>query len=171
MSEPIDILSGPEGLEIEVHLLNEDHVDTVHSMEQSSYPDAWSKELFYSEINSKTGKFFVFIANRSIIGYAGYWLGDKEAHITKFTVAPEFRRKGLGKLFMRYIFEKAKKDNAKEIVLEVRESNLPARLLYEKMGFQVIGIRYRYYVRIQENAIVMKRSLEDIPNNVQLEEW
>jgi len=162
MSEPLDLIQGPDKLNIEVHLLREEYVDKVHAMEQDSYPDAWSKELFLSEINSRLGKFFVFIANGELIGYAGYWLGNNEAHITKFTVAPAYRRKGLGTLFMNYLFKKAKEDNAKDMILEVRESNTPARLLYKKMGFQTIGIRYRYYVRIQENAIMMKRSLEDI---------
>ncbi|MCX8065037.1 MAG: ribosomal protein S18-alanine N-acetyltransferase [Candidatus Hydrogenedentes bacterium] len=162
MSDPIDIILGPDNLTIKVHFLNEDYVEKVYLMEQASYPDAWSKGLFYSEINSKNGKFFIFIANDNLIGYAGYWLANDEAHITKFTVAPEYRRKGLGKLFMNYIFKKAKQDKAKEIILEVRENNLPARLLYEKMGFETIGVRYRYYVRIQENAVVMKKILDDI---------
>lgn len=162
MSTLIDLIQGPENFNIEVHLLTKDYVEEVHAMEQISYPDAWSKELFYSEINSRLGKFFIFLLNGKLIGYAGYWLNNDEAHITKFTVAPEHRRKGLGTLFMNYLFRKAKQDNAKEIVLEVRENNLPARLLYKKMGFETIGIRYRYYVKTQENAIMMRRSLEDI---------
>lgn len=161
MSEIYDIIIGPQNIEIKVFLLEEEHVDHVHAMEIESYPDAWSRELFLPEINNRAGKFFVFFIEDSLIGYAGYWLGDEEAHITKFTVAPAHRRKGLGVFFMNYLFEQVKKEGAKRIVLEVREMNYPARSLYEKMGFHTIGIRMGYYARTRENAVVMVRYLDD----------
>lgn len=161
MSEPYDIIYFHDNFEIKVFLLNETHIDRVHALEVESYPDAWSRELFIPEINHPRGKFFVFIHSDEIIGYAGYWLGAQEAHITKFTVAPQFRRRGLGTFFMNYLINQAKKDQAKEIVLEVRANNLPARCLYEKMGFHTIGIRPKYYTRIQEDAILMKRPIQN----------
>lgn len=161
MSEPYDIILSPESVKIKVFLLEEDHVDRVHAMEVESYPDAWSRELFLPEINNRAGKFFVFFDEDTLIGYAGYWLGGDEAHITKFTVAPELRRRGLGTFFMNYLFEQVKKEGAQRIVLEVREMNYPARCLYEKMGFQTIGTRIGYYSRTRENAVVMVRYLKD----------
>jgi len=146
--------------------MKEEHVDRVHSLEVMSYPDAWSRELFLPEIDNQMGKFFVFFIEDNLIGYAGYWLGADEAHITKFTVAPEYRRKGLGTLFMNFIFSQVKKEHAKKIILEVRESNHPARCLYEKMGFQTIGIRYKYYVRTQEDAIVMEKKLYEPSSDI-----
>ena len=46
------------------------------------------------------------------------------------------------------------------IHLEVRESNTPARTLYEKLGFTVDGIRKNYYERPRENAVLMTRYLK-----------
>ncbi|MGC8738518.1 MAG: ribosomal protein S18-alanine N-acetyltransferase [Candidatus Hydrogenedens sp.] len=161
MSEPYDIIISPQNIKIKVFLLEEKHIDSVHAMEVESYPDAWSRELFLPEINNRAGKFFVFFIEDSLIGYAGYWLGEEEAHITKFTVAPPHRRKGLGTFFMNYLFEQVKKEGAQRIILEVREMNHPARLLYEKMGFHTIGIRVGYYARTRENAVLMVRYLED----------
>ena len=40
--------------------------------------------------------------------------------------------------------------------LEVRESNLGARRLYEKQGFQEVAVRKQYYQSPPENAIVMR---------------
>jgi len=159
MSELYDIIISPENTEIKVYLLEEEHIDSVHAMEVESYPDAWSRELFLPEINNRAGKFFVFFIEDTLIGYAGYWLGGEEAHITKFTVAPPLRQRGLGTLFMNYLFEQVKKEGVQRIVLEVREMNYPARCLYEKMGFQIIGTRIGYYARTRENAIVMTRYL------------
>jgi len=167
MSEPYDIIIGPENTEIKVYLLEEQHIDRVHELEVESYPDAWSRELFIPEINNKAGKFFVFFIEDNLIGYTGFWLGGDEAHITKFTVTPALRRKGFGTLFMNYLFEQVKKEKAQRIVLEVREHNYPARCLYEKMGFQVIGMRMGYYTRTRENAVVMMRYLDNYPENEQ----
>ncbi len=160
MSEPYDIITTSQNIEIKVYLLKEEHIDRVHAMEVESYPDAWSRELFFPEINNRAGKFFVFFIENSLIGYAGFWFAGGEAHITKFTVAPAYRRQGLGTLFMNYLFEQVKKEHAEKIVLEVREANYPARCLYEKMGFQIIGKRIGYYTRTRENAIVMIRYLD-----------
>ncbi len=161
MSELYDIIISPENIEIKVYLLEEAHIDRVHAMEVESYPDAWSRELFLPEINNRAGKFFVFFIEDTLIGYAGYWLGGEEAHITKFTVAPTLRQRGLGTLFMYYLFEQIKKEGVQRIILEVREMNYPARCLYEKMGFQTIGTRIGYYARTRENAVVMVRYLDD----------
>lgn len=161
MSEPYDTIISPENIEIKVYLLEEGHIDRVHAMEVESYPDAWPRELFLPEINNKAGKFFVFFIKENLIGYAGYWLGGDEAHITKFTVAPPLRQRGLGTLFMNYLFEQIKKEGARRIVLEVREMNYPARCLYEKMGFQTIGTRIGYYTRTRENAVVMVRYMDN----------
>ena len=46
------------------------------------------------------------------------------------------------------------------MTLEVRESNLPARALYERFGFEEIAVRPGYYVN--EDAIIMERSLDNV---------
>ena len=48
--------------------------------------------------------------------------------------------------------------DASESLLEVRVSNAPARSLYERLGFQVIGTRKEYYDDPVEDALVMRRS-------------
>jgi ribosomal-protein-alanine N-acetyltransferase len=42
-------------------------------------------------------------------------------------------------------------------ILEVRQSNEPARILYERFGFSVTGIRRAYYSKPVEDAIVLSR--------------
>ena len=49
--------------------------------------------------------------------------------------------------------------NLKIINLEVRESNISAIKLYKKFGFEVCGLRKKYYNNT-ENAILMKKALE-----------
>jgi ribosomal-protein-alanine N-acetyltransferase len=60
--------------------------------------------------------------------------------------------------------EQAEADGAQKIVLEVRESNLPARALYEKAGFVESGSRSGYYRDPEENAICYGLQLRPTAN-------
>ena len=50
-------------------------------------------------------------------------------------------------------------NGAREVFLEVRESNRAARALYRDLDFQEVGVRVRYYEKPAEDAVVMRRSL------------
>ena len=64
------------------------------------------------------------------------------------------RNKKIASLLVDYFLSQ----NNKRIILEVRESNLPAIKLYKKFNFVIINIREKYYGN--ENAIIMERSSE-----------
>jgi len=76
-----------------------------------------------------------------------------EWDVENIVVAAQMRRQGIASEFIRRIVEQAEADGAQKIVLEVRESNLPARALYEKAGFVESGSRSGYYRDPEENAI------------------
>ena len=80
------------------------------------------------------------------------FLGDSECEILNIAVAPEYRRKGVGKALLSELLEGYRG----AVLLEVRESNLTARNLYKSMGFQEIGSRKDYYDSPPETAIVLK---------------
>jgi ribosomal-protein-alanine N-acetyltransferase len=50
----------------------------------------------------------------------------------------------------------ARQRRAEAVLLEVRETNLPARHLYEKWAFAPVGRRRRYYSGPAEDAILYK---------------
>ena len=50
------------------------------------------------------------------------------------------------------------------MTLEVRESNTPAREMYNDFGFEQIGVRKGYYGRSGEDAIVMRLPLDTQPD-------
>lgn len=77
---------------------------------------------------------------------AGEW------ELENIVVAARFLRRGVADALMRALLDQAKSAGASKIFLEVRESNLPARRLYEKHGFREIGRRRRYYQNPLEDA-------------------
>lgn len=82
-----------------------------------------------------------------------------EWELENVVVAPAVRRKGLGKRLLDDLLVQARNANSGALFLEVRESNLPARALYEKSGFAEAGRRKSYYVNPVEDAILYRLPL------------
>ncbi len=81
-----------------------------------------------------------------------------EAEIITIGVAPAARRTGVAMALMQLMERDAKKNGAKNIFLEVDESNFPAISLYSKCGFRNIGTRPNYYEN-GHNAIIMQKEI------------
>jgi [ribosomal protein S18]-alanine N-acetyltransferase len=79
---------------------------------------------------------------------AGEW------EIENVVVAPEFLRRGIASELMGTLIRRARDGRASAVLLEVRESNLAARGLYEKHGFHEVGRRRLYYKVPEEDAIL-----------------
>jgi len=84
---------------------------------------------------------------------------DREREIENIVVAESVRRQGFGKQLLDEFLGLCQKEAAKMIFLEVRESNLAARKLYEKCGFVENGRRPRYYRQPEEDAVLYQRFL------------
>jgi ribosomal-protein-alanine N-acetyltransferase len=88
-----------------------------------------------------------------------------ELHLLNITVSPSVRKLGLGARMMAAIEGVAAQQNMPRIILEVRPSNIPAVSLYQKLGYEEIGIRKNYYPANpdsgkREDAIVMAKSIK-----------
>ena len=109
------------------------------------------KRLFNPNRSSNEGE----CVTEYLVGFAGFWLMPKDAHITTIAVRSNYRQIGIGEALLISIIELAMRLNANLVTLEVRASNEIAQSLYEKYGFQVVGRRLRYYSDNGEDAILM----------------
>jgi ribosomal-protein-alanine N-acetyltransferase len=66
-------------------------------------------------------------------------------HIMTIDVSPSFRRKGVGQRLMVEIEAIFRQKGVKEVRLEVREGNVAAIALYEKLGYKRISRLANYY--------------------------
>lgn len=132
-------------------------VDEVIKLEELSYgKHHWSKDSFYNELSNNLAHYYcAFDDKDTLLGYAGCWHIFEEAHITTLSVHPDARRKKVAQSLLMQIFNDCYKNEIKYITLEVRESNIPAIMLYEKNGFKSIGTRKGYYQDNNENALIM----------------
>jgi len=90
-----------------------------------------------------------------IVGFGGFWHVFDEAHVTTIAVEPDVRGRSLGELLLVALIEEAINRGAGYLSLEVRISNIVAIRLYEKYGFNIKGVRTKYYVDDGEDAYVM----------------
>ena len=96
-----------------------------------------------------------------VYGYVGLVMVPYESDITNITVSGDCRRQGIATALFQELFRRCPEKGVSVIHLEVRESNAPARALYEKLGFAADGRRKHYYTEPTEDAILMTRKLRD----------
>jgi ribosomal-protein-alanine N-acetyltransferase len=133
------------------------------AIERIAFDQPWSAQSFARELSLPFSKTIVCVVNDStreaVVGYLCRWLVADECHILNIAVDPRFRRHGVGEILMSEVIAEAIAKGATLISLEVRRSNLPARHLYRKCGFEDRRIRRRYYEG-REDAIVMERRID-----------
>jgi ribosomal-protein-alanine N-acetyltransferase len=98
-----------------------------------------------------------------IIGFVGVWLLPEEVHIVTIAVREESRGRGIGELLLIAAIELAMQSQQPFLTLEVRVSNKVAVSLYEKYGFNHMGLRPRYYSDDQEDAYILSVDRLDSP--------
>lgn len=165
-------------------------IDVVMEVELDSHPEPWSRNSFLEELAQPCSRIFtariptpvstvlrqpasnvgmnaiqtgIRVSKRErIVGYICFWLVSDEIQILNVAVHKAWRGQGIGKSLMRCALRQAWKHKARVAVLEVRPSNKAARLLYESLGFQSVGLRPNYYGgEYIEPAILMELDLED----------
>ncbi len=119
-------------------------VPSITKIHKKLFPDELPNA--HNQIRSEHHRVFVTLdSQNNILGYVIYQVIDFEAEIYFFGVKEELQGKKIGQELLKFSLEELKKDEVKRITLEVKESNLKARKIYEKCGFINVGIRPRYY--------------------------
>lgn len=144
---------------INIENMQIDHLDLIANNLESDFDDFWNYNVFKSELENANSKYLVAKIDNEIVGFAGIIPVLDEADISNIVVHQNFRNQKIGSYLLQEIINLAISLNLKKINLEVRESNTPAIKLYEKYGFEVCGIRKKYYDNV-ENAILMKKNLD-----------
>jgi [ribosomal protein S18]-alanine N-acetyltransferase len=97
-----------------------------------------------------------------VVGFAIARCTTTEWEIENVVVAREQRRRGLGIKIIRELLIEAHSAGATSVLLEVRESNMAARRLYEKLGFSQQGRRGNYYREPEEDALLLCFSITNL---------
>lgn len=142
-------------------------ITQVVEIEKSCFSIPWSEDSFRDSIQREDTLFLVCEeksadADVYITGYAGMYISFEEANITNVAVAPAYRKKGYADALVSFAKKSVHEKEVERIFLEVRVSNQPAISLYEKHGFQSLGIRKNFYDRPREDAYIMCCDITDV---------
>jgi ribosomal-protein-alanine N-acetyltransferase len=128
----------------------------------ASFAHGWGESEFEAMLSERNTLIHRLRLGRKIIGFAVSRIGADEAEILSVAVDPSHRGRGLSRtLLMTHLGHLAGR-GVRTIFLEVEENNQPARRLYDRGGFVVVGRRERYYKQPsgeQLNALLMRRDL------------
>ncbi|MBE7011781.1 MAG: ribosomal-protein-alanine N-acetyltransferase [Ruminococcaceae bacterium] len=143
---------------IEYKKMDLSHIKEVAQIEGLCFPNRFGEKTFLRELDNKIAYYIVAISHGKVAGYGGLWNICGEADITDIATHPDFRRMGIGEGILDELIKYCKENKITKINLEVRESNIPAQKLYEKLGFIYDGQRKNYYEN-RETAILMSLNL------------
>ena len=121
----------------------------------------WSAEQYEAAFAGESPSRLVLLLEDEA-GVLGFIVGralDKDWEIENIAVAASARRRGFGARLLAEFLALAQSRGAEKIFLEVRESNVEARRLYEKSDFVESGRRGLYYREPEEDAIIYQLGL------------
>jgi ribosomal-protein-alanine N-acetyltransferase len=145
-----------------------DDVPSMRALEQQTETAAHWAEREYDALFAADAPARIALVATSeadaggVIGFVIARCATTEWEIENVVVAPEKRNRGLGVKIIRELLLQAQRGGATSVLLEVRESNLAARRLYEKLGFSQHGRRSNYYQEPEEDALLLCFSITNL---------
>lgn len=135
-------------------------LNEVARLEKSLYDFPWSLGNFRDSLTAGYDCWAVAHGD-VVIGYAVLMIAVEEAHLLNFAVSADWQGQGIGRAFLAHVVQVARDASCQIVYLEVRPSNLAARHLYRKAGFQQIAIRPEYYPALdgREDALFLGLAL------------
>ncbi|GGP67162.1 ribosomal-protein-alanine acetyltransferase [Streptomyces abikoensis] len=169
MTGPAEAAAAAAASAIRVREMRWWDIAPVLELERTLFPhDAWSKGLFWSELahargaNANRRYVVAEVVGESeqarVVGYAGLAAVDGTGDVQTIAVAKEHWSTGLGARLLTELLTTANAFECREVLLEVRVDNTRAQRLYERFGFEPVGVRRGYYQPGNIDALVMRLS-------------
>ena len=141
-----------------ITLLSKDNLLEILALYHGNFSDGWTENQLISAFDS--GRFLAFGKREkdSLIALLTISTTQFDADIEGIVVRKEFRNKGYAIELLDFAQKELKNQGIEKIFLEVRKSNIPAKSLYEKIGYKEISVRKKYYSD-GEDAVVMAKEI------------
>ena len=148
---------------MKVETLTAEYLAQVAELEQLCFADPWSEKAL--ELLLGDGAYgAVCLQEGRVMAYGGVLWAPFEGQITNIATHPNARRCGMGAAVLEHLIAVAIERGCEQLSLEARVSNTPAISLYERYGFEKMGLRRGFYKHPTEDAYVMCLSLDKSKN-------
>ena len=120
----------------------------------------WDRRVYEAAVDRSSPRRAALVSEDAetgaLAGFAIASLVPPEAELESIAVSREYQRRGVARTLFEALAAELDTSGVREVLLEVRESNRPARALYLSLGFIETGRRHGYYADPVEDAIQMR---------------
>jgi len=150
-------------MEIEIETATTKLLDKLYEIEKQSFQkEAFSKQQIGYLLTDYNAIGLAARVNGEIVGFAigriSAARGTPYGHILTIEALPSHRRKGIAEKLLKDLEALFKEKGAVESRLEVREDNVAAISLYQKLGYKRVGKLERYYE--DAHGLYLKKTLQ-----------
>ena len=140
--------------------LAHEHLGQAAEIERLCFSDPWSEKMLAEHLANPCSLTLAAVGDTGrLLGYVGLLAVVDEGYITNVAVRPDCRRQGVASSLLQALEARGRARNLTFLTLEVRQSNAPARALYENQGYVQAGLRRNYYENPREDAVIMTKTL------------
>ncbi|QQC34786.1 ribosomal protein S18-alanine N-acetyltransferase [Streptococcus oralis] len=133
-----------------------DVAQAIYEVMTDVYPvSPWTLEQIQADLSQDQTWYALAYDGEEVIGFLAIQENNFEAEVLQIAVLPSYQ----GQKIASVLFDFLPAD--KEIFLEVRKSNHRAQAFYKKEKMAVIAERKAYYHDPVEDAIIMKREIDE----------
>ncbi|MBR5521288.1 MAG: ribosomal protein S18-alanine N-acetyltransferase [Oscillospiraceae bacterium] len=130
-----------------------EHIAAIHSVVN----DGWSAQGLADDIKNDSTHSFVAVADGRAVAFCSY-LVTFDAELIFVCTHPDMRGHGIAAKLLTETMNSLP-EGITTVVLEVRSKNEPALALYNKLGFEKLGLRKNFYSNPQDDAVVMEKTI------------
>lgn len=139
--------------------MQEEDAVFVAELENSIFNMNTKPSSLADECRRDNSVYIVACEGDSIIGYCTIIASFETADLCNIAVKEDYRKQHIAEMIFEYAVKKCRAKSVERILLEVRESNIPAICFYDKMDFEKIGMRKNYYSNPSENALILQKDI------------
>lgn len=139
--------------------MQEEDAVFVAELENSIFNMNTKADTLADECKRENSVYIVACEGDSIIGYCTIIASFETADLCNIAVKEDYRKQHIAEMIFEYAVKKCRAKSVERILLEVRESNIPAICFYDKMDFEKIGMRKNYYSNPSENALILQKDI------------
>ena len=133
-----------------------DVVQAIYEVMTDVYPvSPWTLEQIQADLSQDLTWYALAYDGEEVIGFLAIQENLFEAEVLQIAVKKAYQGQGIASVLF------AQLPTDKEIFLEVRKSNQRAQAFYKKEKMAVIAERKAYYHDPVEDAIIMKREIDE----------
>lgn len=145
----------------ETTLTEEADIPFIAEIERNNFSRPWSEESFLTQLKKDYSICYTEKFLGKPVGYVCADIIYPEAFICTIAVDADNRRSGVGDRLVNMVSDYCCYKRCESLSLEVRVSNSAAQKLYEKNGFENLGVRKNFYSKPDEDAYIMTKYFKE----------